>query len=251
MSGGLGDSGFPEPWPGGSFLAGEVAGAPEVPAGDGAERTPLFSSPLDLVDGREHGGVERFGFGQAEEGESEAFADAVVGDGQNVGAAEAEDEEHLHRPSADAADLGKAFDDFFVGHAADLNQGGNGAVEGFGSEVAQGFGFGGGETGGAEHIVGSLQQMFGRGVKFAKAGEQAFEDGGGGFAVELLVDDRLEERFERGVLAFEFEGEGPGAIDELAEFGVGCGEFAAGAGGIVANGAASIGHEQQGTGSSR
>ena len=39
------------------------------------------------------------------EGEGEAFADAVVAGGEDVGAAEAEDEQHLDGPAADAADL--------------------------------------------------------------------------------------------------------------------------------------------------
>ena len=159
-------------------------------------------------------------FGQAEKGEGEAFADAVVGDGEDVGAAEAEDEQHLDGPDADAADLGEAGDDFFVGHTTDGGEGGDGAVEGLRGEVAEGFGFGGGEAAGAEPVVGGLEQVLGRGMEFAEGGEQAFEDGGGGFAVELLIDDGLEQGFEGGVLALEFEGEGADAGDELAEFGV-------------------------------
>ena len=201
-------------------LAGEIAGAPQVPAGDGAPGAPFFCASLDLVDGGEHGGVEGFGFGEAEEGESEALADAVVGDGQDVGTAEAEDEQHLDGPDADAADLGEAGDDFFVGHAADGGEGGDGAVDGFRGEVAEGFGFGGGEAAGAEPVVGGRKQMFGRGVELAKGGEQAFEDSGRGFAMELLIDDGLEQSLEGGVLALEFEGEGTDAGDELAEFGV-------------------------------
>ena len=173
-----------------------------------------------MVDGGEHGGVEGFGFGQAEKGEGEAFANAVVGDGEDVGAAEAEDEQHLNGPDPDAADLGEAGDDFFVGQTTDGGEGGDGAVDGFGGEVAEGFGFGGGETAGAEAVVGGFEQVFGCGVEFAEGGEQAFEDGGGSFAVELLIDDGLEQGLEGGVLALEFEGEGADAVDELAEFGV-------------------------------
>ena len=52
-------------------------------------------------------------------------------------------------------------------------------------------------------------------------------DGGGGFAVELLVDDGLDEGFEGGLGAGDAHGEGAGALDEAAELGVGGGEFAA------------------------
>lgn len=53
-------------------------------------------------------------------------------------------------------------------------------------------------------------------------------DGGGGFAVELLVDDALDESFKGRLGAGEAEGKGSGAGDELAEFRVGEGEFFAG-----------------------
>ncbi len=203
-------------------FASEVAGAPEVPAGDGAPGTPLFAAAEDLTGGGEHGGVEGLALWEASEGEGESFADTVVGDGEDVGAAEAEDEEHLDGPDADAADLGEAFDNLLVGKAANLGEGGDGAVDGFGGEVAEGFGFGGGEATGAEHIVGSLEQVLGRRVEFAEGGEQTLEDRGRGFAVELLVDDGFEQRFERRVLALELQREGH-ALDELAKLRIGFG----------------------------
>ncbi len=64
----------------------------------------------------------------------------------------------------------------------------------------------------AEHFVGGLQQVLGGGVQFAERGEQAFEYGCGGCAVELLINDGLEQRLKGGVLAFEFEREGSGAL---------------------------------------
>ena len=45
-------------------------------------------------------------------------------------------------------------------------------------------------------------------------------DGSGGLAVQLLVEDGFEQRLERRRQRVEPEGEGPGAIDEDAEFGV-------------------------------
>ncbi len=119
---------------------GEVAGAPEVPAGYGAPRLPFFGAALhDVWFGEVHRGDLVGGFEFAE-GEGEAFADAVVVDREDVGAAEAEDEEHLGGPAAYAADLSKVLDDGLVGHAADVFEVGDGAVEGFGGEVAEGEG---------------------------------------------------------------------------------------------------------------
>ena len=53
--------------------------------------------------------------------------------------------------------------------------------------------------------------------------EETAMDGGGGFAVELLIDDGFDEGFERGLAAGYAHGEGAGALDELAEFWVGGG----------------------------
>ncbi len=64
--------------------------------------------------------------------------------------------------------------------------------------------------------------------------EQAAMDGGGGFAVELLVDDGFDESFEGRLRVGDAHDEGTGAFDELAEFGVGGGEFAAGECPVVA-----------------
>ena len=153
-------------------------------------------------------------------------------------------------PCADAANLGEAVDDFLVGHATDPRQSGDSAVEGLGGEVAKGFGFTGREAHGAKQVVGCLKQELGGGVDFAKGSEQSFEDGGGGSSVELLINDGFEERLEGRVLALEFEGEGAGVLDEVAKFGIGCGEGLAGESGIVTNVAAAIDHEKQGTGNS-
>ena len=65
-------------------------------------------------------------------------------------------------------------------------------------------------------------------------------NGGGRFAVELLVDDALDEGFEGGLGAGELKGEGAGALDEASEFGIGGGELAEGGGVVVAGGAGTV-----------
>ena len=109
-------------WPGtyASCGVGQVAGAPEVPAGDRAPRLPFPGAALHNVRFGEVEGRDLVGWLELAEGEGEAFADAEVGYRQDVGAAEAEDEQHFNGPAADAADLGQVLDDGFVGHAADL-----------------------------------------------------------------------------------------------------------------------------------
>jgi hypothetical protein len=74
-----------------------------------------------------------------------------------------------------------------------------------------------------------------------EAGEEACVDGGGGFAVELLVDDGLGEGFKGGLLRGQAHCEGAGAGDELGKPGVGGGEMRDGLGGVVGELAAAVG----------
>ena len=163
---------------------------------------PFFcAADHDVGFGEVHGGDLVSGFEFAE-GEGEAFADAIVVDGEDVGAAEAEDEQHFYGPAAYASDLGQVFDDGFVGHAADLDESGDGAVDGFGGEVAEGEHLVFGEAGGAELLVGAVEEMLRGGMGSGACGfegenggegfEEPAVDGGGGFAVELLVDDGFD-----------------------------------------------------------
>src|SRR5437899_4254372 len=86
--------------------AGALAGAPHVPTGDGAVRTPA------LAEGQEFLGLGHVLFAV---GDGPALPDAEVVDGENVRAAETEDEEHLDGPGPDAAHGDQAFDELFVG----------------------------------------------------------------------------------------------------------------------------------------
>ena len=133
------------------------------------------------------------------------------------------------------------FDDGFVGHAANLFESGDGAVDGFSGEIAKGQGLVAGEARGTELLVGAIEDVLGRGVSacdfeghYGREGfNKATVDGGGSLAVELLVDDGFDERFEGGLSPGDTHGERADAGDELAEFGVGCGEVGKGCGGVV------------------
>jgi len=86
-------------------VAGAMAGAPHVPAGDGAVGAPAFAE-----------GEELFGFGLVffAVGYGPAFLYAEVVDGENVRTAEAKNQKHFDSPGADAADGSQALDEFFV-----------------------------------------------------------------------------------------------------------------------------------------
>ena len=131
------------------------------------------------------------------------------------------------------------FDDGFVGHATDAGEGGDGAVGGFGGEIAEGEHFVFRETSGAELLIGAIEQVLGRRVvadaaDVVEALEHPAVNGGCGFAVELLVDDALDEGFERRLCACNSHRERAGAFDESPKFRIGGGEFATGESGVVA-----------------
>ncbi len=208
---------------GGRSGFGEVACAPEIPTGDGAVRGPFFGAALHDSGFGEIGSFNCAGFGEAEESEREAFADAVIGDGKNVGAAETEDEEHLDGQATNAANGGESSDDFSVGHFLESGILLHGAVEDALGEIFHGAGFVGGDTAAAQEFVGCGEEGFGGWVAAVEIAETAV-DGSSGFAVELLIEDGFEEGFKNCHTGVDLHGEGAGAFDEAGEFGVGIGE---------------------------
>ena len=207
------------------FLRGEVAGSPEVPAGDRAPGLPFFCAAMHFVGFGEIGWGHLVGGFQFAKGEGKAFADTVVVDGEDVGPAEAEDEKHLDCPAADATNLCQVLDDCFVGHAADAREGGDRAVDGLCGEVAEGEGLVVREARSAELFVGAVEEMLRVRVLLAADGVEAFDqtavDHSGSFAVELLVDDAFDQGFERRLSTRYAHGERARALDELTQFGIG------------------------------
>ena len=65
-------------------------------------------------------------------------------------------------------------------------------------------------------------------VSGAERGAEGFQqpavDGRGGLAMQLLVDDGLDQRLKGRLAAGDAHGERPGALDQAAEFGIGGGE---------------------------
>jgi len=193
----------------GGFVAGALEGAPHVPTGDGAVGAPAFAE-----------GEELLGLGHVlfAVGDGPAFFDAEVVDGEDVGAAQTEDQEHFDGPGADAADGDQAFDEFFVGEFFGLLEGGDDAVEGFLREVFHGENFGAGEAGFAEDGLADLQHFLGSGS--AAGGAEGFDaavNGGGGFAGDGLVGDGFEESFVGGLEWILVHLEGDGFCDQTLQ----------------------------------
>src|SRR5207249_4505126 len=175
--------------------------APQIPARDRAVRLPPRPATLDVPGRRQLALLE---------GDREALADAVVVRGQHVRAAEAEDEEHLHRPPANAAHLAEAFDDRLVLHATDLGERGDLATPCPSRKVAQREELRAREAGGTELLVGDAQHLLRRGALVRAREERAHarEDRRGGLGGQLLVDDRLRKHGEDARRLLELHAEG-------------------------------------------
>src|SRR5437763_14175479 len=91
----------------------EFEGAPEVPARDGPEWAPPFAARGDLPRRRYLLRAER---------ELGAPTQAEVVDGEDVGPAEVEDQEHLRAPSPDAAHGGERVDALVVAETPHLRE---------------------------------------------------------------------------------------------------------------------------------
>ena len=115
---------------------------------------------------------------------------------------------------------GEPLDDFRVGHFADGRVGGHGAVQRAGGQVAQRLDLVAGDAGGAQRLVRRIEQELRRGIA-AEVLAHAPMDGGRGLAVQLLVEDGLEQRLEGRRRGIEPQREGAGAVDERGQFGVG------------------------------
>ena len=86
-----------------------------------------------------------------------------------------------------------------------------------GGQVAQGLDLVAGDAGGAKRLVGGVEQELGCGIA-AEVLAHATMDGGRGLAVQLLVEDRLEQRLEGRGRGIEPHREWSDALDQRGEF---------------------------------
>jgi hypothetical protein len=89
----------------------------------------------------------------------------------------------------------------FIGHTANASKAGYGSVEGLGSEIAQGQHLIVRETSRTKLFIGAIEQILRQGMNsdpadVMKALKHAPMNCGCGFAVKLLVDDRLDQSFK-------------------------------------------------------
>jgi hypothetical protein len=171
----------------GGGVASALEGPPHVPAGDGAVGSPLFAE-----------GQEFLGFGHVllAVGDGPALFYPEVVDGEDIGATQIENQEHLDSPGADAADRDQTLDELFVGHFPGLLARGDDTFERFAREIFHGQDLCTGKTGFAECELAELEHLLRRGRAIGAAqGLDAGEDGGGGLPGDGLVSDGFEESF--------------------------------------------------------
>jgi hypothetical protein len=166
----------------------KVCGAPEVQSGGGAMGTPSFAEAFEL-----------FGFGEFAffVSDLESAADAEVVNGQNVGAAEVENQEHFGGPAPDAFDLGQDLKQLKIGSlVAFIECGDVSRFCPFGDlEDVTRFGPGQARTPKALDI--GPQNLLRRGKSvLAEKRDKAAKDGAGRLAAQLLVSDCLDERLK-------------------------------------------------------
>ena len=137
------------------------------------------------------------GWGRESIGLLHGVADAEVAGGENVGALEGEDEEHVGSPDADAFDLGEAGDDFFIGERGEFFED-EFAIAGVAGQVADIGGFLGGETEGA-HARRAQFEDGGGSHGTGDGGGEAAEDDAGDASAQLLVDDGVDKGLKIGL----------------------------------------------------
>ncbi len=168
-------------------VAGTMAGAPHVPAGDGAVGTPALAESEEF-----------FGFGLVffAVGDGPAFLYAQVVDGKHVGAAEAENQKHFDGPGANAADRSQPLDEFFVGEFLRVFESGDSALDRFFGEIFHGDNFRAREAGFAKSLFAQLEHFLRRG-RAARRAERfdPSKNGGGRFTGDGLVSDSFQQRF--------------------------------------------------------
>ena len=184
-------------------------GAPHVPTGDGAVGAPAFAVGGDFA---------RLGNGFLAVEKSETFLHGVIVDGQNVRAAEPEDEKHFDGPGADAADGNQPLDQLLIGHIARHFQRRNHAINRFLREIFHGHGFCAREARFAQSGDAGAQDFFGSGANTVRAERfDARENRAGGLAGDALVGDGLEQRFVNAPAFVELEREFADVGDQAAE----------------------------------
>src|SRR6266568_7615442 len=137
-----------------------------------------------------------------------AFAHAVIIDGKDVGASEAEEKHHLDGPASDATHLGDTLDDLLIFHAGEGALVGNSGVEALGGEVAQGEEFVLRQAGGTKRGLLHGEKVFGRHAALGEEPLDASHDGRGGGSSELLIDDGAGQREEDAELMRYLHGAG-------------------------------------------
>jgi len=150
--------------------------------------------------------------------------------GPDVEAAQVEDQEHLRRPAAQALDPGELLDHLVVAQLAQ-GLGPQRPLLDLAAEPLQVRQLLPRQAAGPQLLFRAGQDGPGRRVAPGEDGPEAPVDRGRGLARELLVDDRPDQRVEGPLGGAGGQHEGPRAVDDEAQGGVGAAQPLDGAAG--------------------
>ena len=155
----------------------------------------------------------------------ESLAHAEIADRHDVRPRQREHQEHLRRPHADAFDRCQVLDDRIVGHAVELAEVRNGAVERLGGEVLQRRRLGARQAGAPQHV----ERRGGNGLRRqhpAERRDQPRLDGRRRLPRQLLIDHGVRQQRERRAAAMDRHRIGPVPLDRAAQYRIGLGQRA-------------------------
>src|SRR6185437_85901 len=168
-------------------LGRDIGGAPEIPARDAAIRLPAPAALFHLV-------LRRCA-AIFLECKAESLAHAEIVERQHIGPAEAEDQQHLDRPAADAAHLRQLLDDRLVFETIDIGEMRDFAGRVAPRQIADRQELRLRETRAAQLRVAGLDDLC-RGRRLMRLRierAEPREDRSRSLGVKLLIDDRLGE----------------------------------------------------------
>ena len=170
--------------------------------------------------------------------EREPLAHAIVGHRQHIRPPHAENQQHFHRPRPNPAHRRQPLDNLRVRHLPDRRVGGHCPVQGAGRQVLQRLALVSGDPRRPQHLIRRIQQQLRRRIA-AKIRAHPAMDRSRGLAVQLLVEDRLEQRLERRGSRIQPQRERARPVDQRAQLGVARVQVRHGLGGIEGKFAAS------------
>jgi len=150
--------------------------------------------------------------------QGEAFTHTVVGDRQNIGTAQCENQKHFNCPWAYSTQGSQPLQDFFIGHLRNGARRRNDPVDGPGRDILNRHRLGPRQARGPEPFIGRCNNILrSRKTSVRIKRFHSSENSGGGGPVELLIYHRAHQRLKRGAAPFGNQLAWTNLFDELRQ----------------------------------